>query len=388
MNTQKPIYLDYNSTTPTDQRVVDAMLPYFTELYGNAASRTHAYGWEADEAVTNAKQQIANLINAKPKEIIFTSGATEGINLILKGIYEQYKDKGNHIITVSTEHKAVMDVCEYLEGYGAEVTYLPVDQEGLIDLEELKQAITDQTILISVMYANNETGVIQPISEIGAIAQEKGIPFMSDATQAVGKIPVDVQSDNIDILTLSGHKFYGPKGIGAVYIRQKYPRIRMVPQIHGGGHQRGFRSGTTNVPAIVGLGKAAELRHEEMDEEAQQLKELRDEMEKGLLEIEGAKINGSIEKRLPNTGNITFEGIDAEALIMSIRDEVAVATGSACTSESLEPSHVLKAMGLNDDEGFSSIRISVGKNNNKKQIDKLSYKLKIQSLELRKIAKT
>jgi cysteine desulfurase len=382
---KKPIYLDYNSTTPTDERVVEEMIPYFTQVYGNASSRTHAYGWEADEAVTTAKERVANLINAKAKEIIFTSGATEGLNLILKGIYEQNKDKGNHIITASTEHKAVLDVCEYLENYGVEVTYLPVDKEGLIDLEELQQAINDKTILISVMYANNETGVIQPISEIGAIAQEKGIPFMTDATQAVGKVPVNVDQDNIDILTLSGHKFYGPKGIGAMYVRQKYPRIRLTPQIHGGGHQRGFRSGTLNVPAIVGLGKAAELRQYEQTEEAERIEKIRNKIEEELLKIDGSKINGSIENRLPNTVNVSFEGVDAEALIMSVRDEIGVATGSACTSESLDPSHVLKAMGVKDEDGFSAIRISLGRLNTYNEVTNIIEPLKNSVNDLKRL---
>ncbi len=360
INTKNVIYLDYAATTPTDPRVVEEMLPYFTHKFGNAASRTHAYGWEAEEAVKKARAQVADLIGAKPEEIIFTSGATEAINLALKGVYENYKAKGNHIITVATEHKAVFDTCKYLESQGAEITCLPVDQNGLINLEQLQKAITEETILISVMYANNETGVIQPIADIVEIAHKHNVLFMTDATQAVGKIPVDVVQDGIDILACSGHKLYGPNGVGALFIRGKFPRIKVIPQMHGGGHERGFRSGTLNTPAIVGFGKACELAKSEMESEAVRLLKLRLELERGLKTLESCHIHAENAIRLPHITNFYFKGIDAEALIIQLRDRLAVSSGSACTSAEVFPSHVLMAMYEDEDVAFSSIRISLG----------------------------
>lgn len=359
----KPIYLDYAATTPVDPRVLEEMIPWFTEKFGNPASRTHDYGVEAEKAVRKARKQVAGLIGSKPEEIVFTSGATEGINLLIKGVFEANHQKGKHIITVSTEHKAVLDTCQYLESQGAEVTYLPVNRDGLIDLEHLSNAIRNDSILVSVMFANNETGVIQPIDEIAKICKGHAVYFMSDATQAVGKIPINVNEMGIDLMTMSAHKLYGPKGVGAVFVRQQYPKINITPLIHGGGHEKGFRSGTLNVPGIVGLGKAAELAAQEMNEEAQRLREIRESLENAILEIEGTKINGHPKNRLPHIINIAFEGVDAEALIMRIRDELAIANGSACTSAEISPSHVLKAMNFSDDRVYSSVRFGFGKMN-------------------------
>ena len=375
-----PIYLDYNSTTPVDPRVLEAMLPYFNEKFGNAASRSHAFGWAAEEAVEVAREQVALLIGAEPKEIVFTSGATEGDNLALKGVFEAYATKGNHIITVATEHKAVLDSCHHIERLGGEVTYLSVDHEGLIDLAELEAAIRPTTILISVMYANNEIGVIQPIKAISAIVRRHEALFFSDAVQAVGKIPVDVNTDGIDILTLSAHKIYGPKGIGALYVRRRNPRVRLSAQMDGGGHERGMRSGTLNVPAIVGLGMACELCRQELatgsaggttsggaagaggaSAESMRLGALRDRLEQGLLRIDGAKVNGSREHRLPHTTNISFSGVDGQALLAGLGKDVALSSGSACTSASMEPSYVLKALGVDDDLAHSSLRLGLGR---------------------------
>lgn len=354
------IYLDYNATTPVDERVLETMLPYFSEKFGNAASKTHAYGWIADEAVSRARGQIATMLNAEPGEIIFTSGATEAINLALKGVFEAYRTKGNHIVTVATEHKAVLDTCRHLEKSGAHVTYLPVNNHGLIDPDELRKAITNKTILVSVMVANNETGVIQPVKKIAELVHEKNCLFMSDATQACGKIKVDVEEDQIDLVCLSAHKFYGPKGTGALYVRRKNPRVSLSPLIDGGGHEKGLRSGTLNVPAIVGFGKACELAVSEMKDDAARISILRDELEKKLKEIGNVFLNGYTEHRLYNVTNLSFEQVHANAMISELKT-IAVATGSACTSAIQEPSHVLKAMGVKDERAYSAIRFSLGK---------------------------
>lgn len=364
-----PIYLDYNSTTPCDPRVVEAMLPYFTGKFGNAASRSHAFGWEAEAAVELAREQTANLIGANPKEIVFTSGATEGDNLALKGVFELYAAKGNHIITVATEHKAVLDSCHHIEKLGGDITWLPVDREGLIDLRELEAAIRPTTVLISVMYANNEIGVLQPIKAISEIARRHGVLFFSDATQAVGKIPVDLSRDGIDLLTFSAHKLYGPKGIGALYTRRRAPRARLTAQMDGGGHERGMRSGTLNVPAIVGLGKACELCAAEMDQEAKRLALLRDRLETGLLQIDGSVVNGSRIHRLPHTTNISFQNVDGEALLAGLGKDIALSSGSACTSASMEPSYVLKALGLDDNLAHSSLRLGLGRWTSTEEVD-------------------
>ncbi|ULQ54846.1 IscS subfamily cysteine desulfurase [Flavihumibacter fluvii] len=364
-----PIYLDNNATTPCDPRVVEAMIPYFTEHFGNAASRNHPFGWAAEEAVDYAREQVAKLIGADPKEIIFTSGATEGDNLAIKGVFDMYSSKGNHIITCTTEHKAVLDTCKHIEKMGGEVTYLPVDSDGLIDLNALEAAIRPTTILIAIMYANNETGVVMPVREISAIAKKHGVLFFTDATQAVGKIPVDVQKDGIDILTFTGHKIYGPKGIGALYVRRKNPRVKVTAQMDGGGHERGMRSGTLNVPGIVGFGKACELCMQEMDAEAKRLSVLRDKLENALLQLEEAYVNGSKQHRLPHVANISFKYVEGEGLMMGFNKNIALSSGSACTSASLEPSYVLKALGLGDDLAHSSLRFGLGRFTTEEQID-------------------
>jgi cysteine desulfurase len=366
---QLPVYLDNNATTPCDPRVVAAMLPYFTEVYGNAASRSHPFGWAAEEAVDYAREQVAKLIGADPKEIVFTSGATEAVNLAIKGVYEMYAGKGHHIITAVTEHKAVLDTCRRLEKQGAQVTWLPVNREGEIDLAALEAAITPQTILISIMYANNEVGVIQPVRAISDIARKHGVLFMTDATQAAGKIPVDVNADGIDLLTLSAHKMYGPKGVGALYVRRRSPRVKLTAQIDGGGHERGMRSGTLNVPGIVGLGKACELCQEEMQADAARIAPLRDRLEKALLELEQSYVNGSVTHRLPHTTNLSFKYVEGEALMMGFNKNIALSTGSACTSASLEPSYVLKALGLSDDLAHASLRFGLGRFTTGEQID-------------------
>ncbi|HEY4289495.1 MAG TPA: IscS subfamily cysteine desulfurase [Puia sp.] len=364
-----PIYLDYNSTTPCDPRVVEAMLPYFTEKFGNAASRSHAFGWEGEEAVAQAREQVAALIGAEPGEIVFTSGATEGDNLALKGVYELYASKGNHIITVVTEHKAVLDSCHHIEKLGGEVTWLPVDAEGLVDLRELEAAIRPTTVLIAVMYANNEIGVIQPIKEISTIARKHGVLFFTDASQAVGKIPLNVNRDGIDLLALSAHKIYGPKGIGSLYVRRKDPRVRLTAQMDGGGHEKGMRSGTLNVPAIVGMGMACALCAAEMETDARRIAGLRDRLEKGLLAIEGARVNGSRTHRLPQTTNISFSYVDGQALLAGLGKDIALSSGSACTSASMEPSYVLKALGLGDDLAHSSLRLGLGRWSTEEEVD-------------------
>lgn len=351
-----------------DPRVLDAMLPYFTTKFGNSASRNHAFGWAAEEAVDYARGQVAQLIGANEKEIIFTSGATESDNLAIKGVFEMYQDKGNHIITCVTEHKAVLDACKHIERLGAKVTYLPVQSDGLIDLEQLEAAITDKTILISIMYGNNEMGVVQPIKEIAAIAHKHGALFMTDATQAVGKIPVDVNADGIDLMAFTGHKMYGPKGVGALYVRRKNPRVKVTAQIDGGGHERGMRSGTLNVPGIVGFGKAAELCRLEMEQDAKRLSALRDRLQISLLEMEESYLNGNLEHRLPHTANISFKYVEGEGLMMAMKD-LAVSSGSACTSASLEPSYVLKCLGLSDDLAHSSIRFGLGRFTTDEEVD-------------------
>lgn len=355
------IYLDNSATTPCDPRVVDAMLPYFTEKFGNAASRNHPFGWVAEEAVDYARTQIANLIGADEREIIFTSGATEAINLAIKGVADMYKAKGNHIITATTEHKAVLDTCKALEKQGIEVTYLEVQQDGMLDLAQLEAAIRPTTILVSIMYANNEVGVIQPIKEIGAICNKHGVLFMSDATQAAGKIEIDVQADGIHLMTFSSHKMYGPKGVGALYVRRKAPRVKVTAQMDGGGHERGMRSGTLNVPGIVGFGKAAEIAKAEMAQEAERLSKLRDYMEQEFLKMEEVVVNGNTEHRLPQLTNVSFKHVEGEGLMMTFNQNIALSSGSACTSASLEPSYVLKALGLGDDLAHSSLRISLGR---------------------------
>lgn len=364
-----PIYLDYNATTPVDKQVLEKMLPFFSETFGNSASRSHLFGWTAQEAVENAREQVATLLNAESKEIIFTSGATEANNLAIKGLFENNYPTKKHIITVKTEHKAVLDVCQNLEKWGAEVTYLQPDSTGLITVQQVEDAIRDDTFLISVMYANNEIGTIQPIKEIGELARKHDIIFHSDATQAVGKIEIDVQKNKIDLLSLSGHKLYGPKGIGALYIRKNTKASKIIAQMDGGKHERGFRSGTLNVTGIVGLGGACELAQKELSTDNQRLKILRDKLEQGILQnISEVKVNGNIENRLPNLTNISFEKVDGENLLMSFRD-IAVSSGSACTSASVEPSYVLKALGLSDDLAYASIRFSLGKFTTEEEID-------------------
>ncbi|HYE56521.1 MAG TPA: IscS subfamily cysteine desulfurase [Chitinophagaceae bacterium] len=366
---QLPVYLDHNATTPCDPRVVEAMIPYFTQSYGNAASRNHPFGWQAEEAVDYAREQVAQLIGADPKEIIFTSGATESDNLAIKGVFEMYASKGNHIITCTTEHKAVLDTCKHVEKEGGEVTYLPVDAEGMISLEELEASIKPTTILIALMYANNEIGTVHPVKEISRIARKHGVLFFSDATQAVGKIPVDVNKDGIDLLAMTAHKMYGPKGVGALYVRRKSPRVKVTAQMDGGGHERGMRSGTLNVPGIVGFGKACELARLEMDKDAERLSKLRDRLETELLKVEEAYVNGSRQYRLPHITNISFKYVEGEGLLMGFNKNIALSSGSACTSASLEPSYVLKALGLGDDLAHSSLRFGLGRFTTDEQID-------------------
>lgn len=363
-----PIYLDNNATTPMDPRVLEAMLPYFNTKFGNAASRNHAFGWAAEEAVDYAREQVAQLIGANEKEIIFTSGATESDNLAIKGVFEMYKEKGNHIITCATEHKAVLDACKHVEKLGGKVTYLSVKSDGLIDLKELEAAITDKTILVAIMYGNNEIGVIQPIKEIAEITHKHGALFMSDATQAVGKIPVDVIADGIDLMAFTGHKMYGPKGVGVLYVRRKNPRVKVTAQMDGGGHERGMRSGTLNVPGIVGLGKAAELCRLEMADEAARLSALRNKLQNSLSQMEESYVNGNTEHRLPHVANISFKYVEGEGLMMAMKD-LAVSSGSACTSASLEPSYVLKSLGLSDDLAHSSIRFGLGRFTTEEEVD-------------------
>lgn len=380
-----PIYLDNNATTPMDPRVLEAMLPYFTEKFGNAASRNHPFGWVAEEGVDYAREQVAKLIGATEKEIIFTSGATESDNLAIKGVYEMYKDKGNHIITLTTEHKAVLDACKHLEKLGANITYLDVESDGLVDLKKLEAAMTDQTILVAIMYANNEIGVIQPVKEIAAIAHKHGALYFTDAVQAVGKIPVNVIEDGIDLLALSAHKMYGPKGVGALYVRRKNPRVKVTSQMDGGGHERGMRSGTLNVPGIVGLGKACELCFNEMEEEAKRLSGLRDKLESSLTVLEESYVNGNAQHRLPHTANISFKYVEGEGLMMAMKD-MAVSSGSACTSASLEPSYVLKSLGLSDDLAHSSIRFGLGRFSTEEEVDFAIENTKKAVIHLRELS--
>ena len=370
-----PIYMDNHATSPMDPRVLEAMLPYFSQKFGNAASRNHSFGWEAEQAVENAREQIARLIGATSKEIIFTSGATESDNLAIKGIAEMYKERGNHIITQVTEHKAVLDTCKRLEKYGYRVTYLPVKADGLIDMEDLRRAIDDKTILVSIMFANNEIGTIQPVAEIGKLCHEKGVIFHSDGVQALGKVPIDVNAMNIDVLSLTAHKLYGPKGVGALYVRRRNPRVQISAQIDGGGHERGMRSGTLNVPSIVGFGKACEIAGQEMAVEAARLQTMRDYLRNKLESaLDYVEVNGSWEHRLPGNLNMSFVYVEGESLLMGIND-VAVSSGSACTSATLEPSYVLKALGLGDDVAHSSIRFGLGRFNTQAEVDYVADKV-------------
>jgi len=364
-----PIYMDSHATTPVDPRVLEAMLPFFTERFGNAASRNHAFGWQAEEAVETGRKQVADLIGASAKEIVFTSGATESDNLAIKGVAHMYRNQGDHIVTVQTEHKAVIDTCKRLEKEGFRVTYLPVRKDGLVDLDELRDALGEKTILISVMMANNEIGVIQPVAEIGRIARERRILFHTDAVQAAGKVPLDVNAIHADLVSLSAHKMYGPKGVGALYVRRKDPRVLLVPVIDGGGHERGMRSGTLNVTGIVGFGKAAQIAAREMTAESATLGALRDRLLDGLRnELDEIHVNGSLEHRLPNNLNVSFAYVEGESLLMGIND-IAVSSGSACTSASLEPSYVLKALGTGDELAHSSIRFGLGRFNTAEEVD-------------------
>jgi cysteine desulfurase len=381
-----PIYMDNHATTPLDPRVLAAMMPYFTEKFGNAASRNHSFGWEAEQAVEAAREQIARLIGATAKEIIFTSGATESNNLAIKGIAEMYRERGNHIITQVTEHKAILDTCKRLEKHGYRITYLPVKADGLIDLEDLERAIDEKTILVSIMAANNEIGVLQPIAEIGKLCHERGVLFHTDAVQAVGKVPIDVIADNIDVLSLSGHKIYGPKGVGALYVRRRNPRVQIAAQIDGGGHERGMRSGTLNVPGIVGLGKACEIAQQEMATEAAFLTGLRDRLKEKLeANLDYIHVNGSMDHRLPGNLNVSFVYVEGESLLMGIND-IAVSSGSACTSATLEPSYVLKALGLGDDVAHSSIRFGMGRFNTQAEVDYVAEKVIDVVKHLRKLS--
>ncbi|MEO5889271.1 MAG: IscS subfamily cysteine desulfurase [Ferruginibacter sp.] len=381
-----PVYLDNNATTQMDPRVFEEMTPYFMQHFGNAASRSHSFGWEAEEAVDYARGQVAKLIGADPKEIIFTSGATESDNLAIKGVHEMYAGKGNHIITAVTEHKAVLDSCKHIEKLGGEVTYLPVQSNGLINLSELEAAIRPTTILIAIMYANNEIGTIQPIREISIIAKKHGILLFTDATQAVGKIPVDVNKDGIDLMAFTAHKIYGPKGIGALYVRRKNPRVKVTAQMDGGGHERGMRSGTLNVPGIVGLGKACEICRLEMEGDAKRIRKLRDKLETELMKLEGAHTNGSLQHRLPHVANISFKYVDSEGLLMGFNKNIALSSGSACTSASIEPSYVLKALGLGDDLAHSSLRFGLGRFTDEDQIDYTIKAISDTILKLREMS--
>ncbi len=381
-----PIYMDNHATTPVDPRVLEAMLPYFTGKFGNAASRNHAFGWEAEQAVAKARAQIAELIGADSKEIIFTSGATESDNLAIKGVAEMYAERGNHIITVATEHKAVLDTCKRLAKKGYEITFLGVGPDGLIDLGQLRAAITPKTVLISVMWAHNEIGVVQPIREIGRIAKEHGILFHSDATQAVGKVPINVIDDNVDLMSISAHKMYGPKGVGALYVRRKNPRVQLAAQMDGGGHERGMRSGTLNVPGIVGLGEACAIAQREMPEESARLRRMRDRLKEVIeTELDEVHVNGSMEHRLPQNLNMSFAWVEGESLMMGIK-EVAVSSGSACTSATLEPSYVLKALGVGDELAHSSIRFGLGRFNTEEEVEYVAARVVETVKKLRELS--
>src|SRR5438132_1594018 len=381
-----PIYMDNHATTPLDPRVLEEMLPYFMEKFGNAASRNHSFGWAGEEGVETARERVAKLVGATTKEIIFTSGATESDNLAIKGVAEMYKEKGNHIITAVTEHKAVLDTCKRLEKYCYRVTYLPVQKDGLVDLDDLKRAIDDKTILVTIMAANNEIGVLQPVAEIGKLCRERGVIFHSDATQAVGKVPVDVNKQNIDVMSISAHKMYGPKGVGALYVRRKNPRVQISAIIDGGGHERGMRSGTLNVPGIVGLGKACLICMEDMPKESCHLAGMRNRLRDNIMgRLDEVYINGSMEHRLPGNLNISFAYVEGESLLMGIND-VAVSSGSACTSATLEPCHVLKALGTGDDLAHSSIRFGIGRFNTEAEIDYVADRVCETVLRLRELS--
>lgn len=381
-----PIYLDNNATTPMDPRVLEAMTPFFLNHFGNAASRNHPFGWAAEEAVDYAREQVAKLVGADPKEIIFTSGATEADNLAIKGVFEMYATKGNHVITVVTEHKAVLDTCKHIEKAGGEVTYMPVDADGLIDLAQLEAAIKPTTVLIAVMYANNEIGTVMPIAKISEIARKHGVLVFTDATQAVGKIPVDVQKDGIDLMAFTAHKMYGPKGVGALYVRRKNPRVKVTAQMDGGGHERGMRSGTLNVPGIVGFGKACELCRLEMESDTQRISKLRDKLETALMQIEESYLNGSKQYRLPHVTNISFKYVEGEGLLMGFNKNIALSSGSACTSASLEPSYVLKALGLGDDLAHSSLRFGLSRFTTEEEIDYTIKSITDTVLKLREMS--
>jgi cysteine desulfurase len=384
----KPVYFDNHATTPLDPRVLEAMLPYFTQKFGNAASRQHAFGWEAEHAVEDARRKIAALIGADAKEIVFTSGATESNNLALKGAAEAYAGRGNHVVTVATEHKAVVDCCKHLEHSGWRVTWLPVQPDGLLDLDLFRDALTDSTVLASVMYANNEIGVIQPIAAIGEICRERGTLLHSDAVQAVGKIPVDVNRDRIDLLSLSAHKIYGPKGVGALYVRRRNPRVKLAAQMDGGGHERGMRSGTLNVPGIVGLGAACAIAQAEMAEESDRLRALRDRLRAKIeASVEGVHVNGSFAHRLPHNLNLGFAGVDSESLLISLHD-VALSTGSACSSATIEPSHVLRALGIGDDLAHGAVRFGLGRFNTEEEVDYVAGRIAAAVRNLRDLAPT
>ena len=365
-----PIYMDNHATTPVDPRVLDAMLPYFTEKFGNASSKSHAFGWESEAAVDLAREQVAKLIHAgSPREVVFTSGATESDNLAIKGVAEAYKEKGNHIVTCMTEHKAVLDSCKVLHKHGFDITYLPVQSDGIIDVQKLRAALTDKTILVSIMAANNEIGTLHPVKEIGRMTRDRGILFHTDATQAVGKVPIDVNAMGIDLLSITAHKMYGPKGIGALYVRSANPRVKVTPLIDGGGHERGMRSGTLNVPGIVGLGAACEIARKEMASEGERMIALRERLRQGILsQLDDVQINGHPTQRLPGNMNMSFAYVEGESLLMGLK-EIAVSTGSACTSASLEPSHVLKALGLPDESAHTSIRFGLGRFNTEEEVD-------------------
>jgi cysteine desulfurase len=382
---QLPIYLDYNATTPCDTRVVDAMLPYFNKYFGNAASKTHSFGWQAEEAVEYGREQVAALIGAEPNEIIFTSGATEAINLALKGVIEAYASKGNHIITSNLEHRAVLDTCKHLEKQGADITYLHANPEGLVTAQQIEQAIRSNTVLIAIMAANNETGTVLPIGEIGLVAKRHNVLFFTDATQAVGKIAVNVTNQHIDIMAFSSHKLYGPKGVGALYVRRRNPRVKLVAQIDGGGHEKGMRSGTLNVSGIVGFGKACEICKDDLEKDALNISRLRDKLEYALLNVGDVYINGSKTHRLPNTTNLSFKNVDGQALMRGLNKEIALSSGSACTSASLEPSYVLKALGLDDELAHSSIRFSLGRFTTEEEIDYVIQQVLINVQQLRKM---
>jgi cysteine desulfurase len=364
-----PLYFDYQATTPLDPRVLEAMLPYFTEHYGNAASRSHAFGWQAEEAVEQARERIGELLGASGKEIVLTSGATESLNLAIKGVAQMYGEKGRHIVTSLVEHKAVLDTCKHLEKEGFEVTYLQPTKSGRVELEAVRAALRPDTILVCLMWANNEVGTINPIREIGALCTEKGVLFCTDATQAAGKVPIDVDADHVDLLALSGHKMYGPKGVGALYVRRKNPRVRLVAQMDGGGHERGMRSGTLNVPGIAGLGEACRIAKLEMEKDRAHTQGLRDQFEARVMQaLDFVTVNGDVRHRLPNNSNLSFSYVEGESLIMGIKD-IAVSSGSACTSASLEPSHVLRAMGVGDELAHSSIRFGFGRTTTQEQVD-------------------